>query len=795
MKRIVFCIVAGILVSQTYARTGVQEALRQPSAVTELVLSGEKNEAALLTKHASEFSSLAHIVISGVNDSLTAEQDVMAVAAVSSCRELTWENSSLQQLTGAFGMLGNVKTVNVKNAATLNIASAFVTFSTMPSLQQLNYEGSLVALPKSLVRLRGLHEVSLRNTDLSLADSYQLNTHAPEELLVSKSLELGFGNAALQLSYSCYDATFAAEHLSLMRDLLQGVAFPGNALTLPSRPVVFHKQHPLVRPPVKGLDVATSAYTTNAAIGGMIEYPSGTRIIIPPNAFVDANGNTIHGTVTIGYREFRDPVDILVSGIPMKYDTAGHPGDFESAGMFEMNASVNGREVFLAPGKKIDLDFAVVDTASSYNFYRLDEQKGWQYLSGPGKTEALATQAAPTQTITTQASSAVLAFQQLLLKSMRDEPYLGDTITFEKRYADTMYFSSFGSKYKRPVVYSAQAVRNEWKSATHWRMQKVYSEKGTNCFQLWSCGRSFFWYNTEMTYFRNTTFQFNDPIDKATFAKLRSSRSGICDLRLDYEGGNRFTMELKFPDGFQSYSVSAVHMDGKKPVPYSENFCASQFRRYSRTLTHRQTRMNRDISRNVANHSKWATQAGADSLNSWNAVKNQMNTSEQAMDFAGWSNYTRRFNGFRFYQVNEATQEQSSAVYQALQIMNFGVYNCDQIRRINNPVQVYAWADTPDSTRRDVTQMFVIVPGRNQAFSYTGEQGQPVQIAFGKNDPSKLLAIHTDGSVSYCDENSFGKYTTDRTGDVHFITNDFSGKPVTPQQLRELIYPEQLAKK
>lgn len=42
--------------------------------------------------------------------------------------------------------------------------------------------------------------------------------------------------------------------------------------------------------------------------------------------------------VKITYREFADPIDFFVSGIPMEYDSAGRKYNFESSGMCEINA-------------------------------------------------------------------------------------------------------------------------------------------------------------------------------------------------------------------------------------------------------------------------------------------------------------------------------------------------------------------------------------------------------------------------------------------------------------------------
>lgn len=135
-----------------------------------------------------------------------------------------------------------------------------------------------------------------------------------------------------------------------------------------------------ISPPVKGLDIAFASYQLNAARGGMIEHPSGSRIIVPANAFVDASGNAIAGNVNIQYREFRDQVDFFLSGIPMQYDSAGTTYQFESAGMMQIAAFVDGKVVFLKKDKPVEVQFASAKSGAQYSVYEFDTAAGnWAY--------------------------------------------------------------------------------------------------------------------------------------------------------------------------------------------------------------------------------------------------------------------------------------------------------------------------------------------------------------------------------------------------------------------------------
>lgn len=795
MKIFRLLIVAGLMVSSSYAQT-VKEALLNPFSAKTIVLNGQPGEAALLTKNGTRFKNVSTVIISGISDSVQAEQDLISIAACPSVKKVSIERCGFRFLSGAIRMLVSVDEVVLKKCDRLDPAQAFSVLAGMPSLQKLDYAApAMKSIPRSFAQLRFMQEIRIHNEDFSIADGYARNTHSPSELLAEKNFQLGFGADILLLSYSCYNETFASTHLFLMRDLLQGVAFDGNELKLPQPPAAFKANHPLIKPPVAGLDVAPNVYTADAKSGGLLEYPSGTKIIIPQNAFVDKAGNPVSGNVTISYREFRDPVDIMLSGIPMKYDSAGQSEDFESAGMFEMNASVNGEEVFLAPGKKVDMDFAVVDTASTYNFYRLDEQKGWQYLQPTGKVEMKETGSRiDTASAVAADVRAIQRFRFLISNHRKYEPFVGDTTEFERIYDDTNYAYMSQRKDLRyvEVNMTARERKREMRRLTNWRWQRMSSVHGTTCFRLnrWNYYNTISGNNQEMTAFSGITWMLNDPLDRNKLKQLRSSYSGIMDVRMSYSGGNEFEMQLKFPWGFESYSVSAVRMRDNKPVAYSEKACMRMDKNYTSKLQRRKRNHALGISRRLKHHERWSAAIQADSVRNWKNVKNLMSPEEQTMDFRGWTNYVKDY----VKKTTGKTQQmldKSNEVYQALSVMRFGVYNCDQVRRIQNPVKVLAVAVAVLVGKvLAANHIYVIDKNRNQAFSYYGMPGEPVEIIYGAKANNTVLVVKEDGTLAVSKPEQFSAHTRSEKGTISFEAEELGDQPATPEMLRQLIYPE-----
>lgn len=113
-------------------------------------------------------------------------------------------------------------------------------------------------------------------------------------------------------------------------------------------------------------------FKVSAEKGGRVKYSSGTELIIPAKAFVDANGNEIKGNVSVSYVEMRDPIDIALSDIEMMHEHNGEVQVMNSGGMFRVLASQNGRPVYLNRDSSIGVNFALAQRIPDLNFYTYD---------------------------------------------------------------------------------------------------------------------------------------------------------------------------------------------------------------------------------------------------------------------------------------------------------------------------------------------------------------------------------------------------------------------------------------
>jgi hypothetical protein len=146
--------------------------------------------------------------------------------------------------------------------------------------------------------------------------------------------------------------------------------------------VIVSKVNHDVSPPDKAWDIPYEKHQLQADQAQQIQTRTGSLIDIPAHVLVDADGNAVTGIVEISYREFHSAADIFRSGIPMRYDSAGTSHILRSAGMFEMRAAQQGKSLFIAEGKQINVEMNSTKSGA-FNFYKLNEagDNNWQFIA------------------------------------------------------------------------------------------------------------------------------------------------------------------------------------------------------------------------------------------------------------------------------------------------------------------------------------------------------------------------------------------------------------------------------
>lgn len=143
----------------------------------------------------------------------------------------------------------------------------------------------------------------------------------------------------------------------------------------------------LFEKPIKDVDVPLQKHIVNSENGDTIYLANNTRIIIPNNAFVDSIGNPITGEVEIDFQEYHTEAEVILSGIPMQYDSAGTTYTLETDGMFKINGTQNNKKVEIAPNKDLRVKTqSYKEDTPCFNYYTQNKDGDWKYEETKNRT-------------------------------------------------------------------------------------------------------------------------------------------------------------------------------------------------------------------------------------------------------------------------------------------------------------------------------------------------------------------------------------------------------------------------
>ncbi len=143
-----------------------------------------------------------------------------------------------------------------------------------------------------------------------------------------------------------------------------------------AKPEVSNNNYLLTNPPLPELDLPYQKFEIDPSQPNVLFSKYGAKINVPANAFLGKDGNIIKGKVQLSFREFYNPLDFYLAGIPMGYNHNGVEKVLESGGMVELIAKSSTNELFVNPNSKINVDLYSWTKSKDFNLYDLDKTNG-----------------------------------------------------------------------------------------------------------------------------------------------------------------------------------------------------------------------------------------------------------------------------------------------------------------------------------------------------------------------------------------------------------------------------------
>jgi len=123
-----------------------------------------------------------------------------------------------------------------------------------------------------------------------------------------------------------------------------------------------------------GFDVPFQHFKINADRDTtLVVNAKGTRIHVPKHAFRCGGDNLNGKPVDLMFREYTNAAEMAFSGIKMTYKENNQEQYFNSAGMFEIQGTCNGKSLELCKDKSIRVDYAIANQVKDMAFYMLNK--------------------------------------------------------------------------------------------------------------------------------------------------------------------------------------------------------------------------------------------------------------------------------------------------------------------------------------------------------------------------------------------------------------------------------------
>lgn len=148
----------------------------------------------------------------------------------------------------------------------------------------------------------------------------------------------------------------------------------------------FGALHPILR----NLGLPESEFEFDASAGGAFTGRRGTRLTVPPLAFVTTDGKTVKGKIQIRLREVIDAFDFVTAPIGLEYTENGRREYFQSGGMFHVQATKDGQQLILGPNQKIIVHFPKVQSGD-FKIYRTNTNGDWVFRGETPESNATET--------------------------------------------------------------------------------------------------------------------------------------------------------------------------------------------------------------------------------------------------------------------------------------------------------------------------------------------------------------------------------------------------------------------
>lgn len=513
--------------------------------------------------------------------------------------------------------------------------------------------------------------------------------------------------------------------------------------------------YPCIRQPIPGIDINDTTFVFDASTKGSFTYESGTTLSIDRQAFLTENGQKYNGEVTVFYREFRNSVEIMLSGIPMTNKVAGEMQVFKSGGMYEINAFGQNNEPLKASSDTaIKINFALTDTSQSFQFFSLNPNGSWTTTD-----QRITVAPASDKNIAKTRAPATKAIQEYFWYINGARPF-PDTIRYEARFRDKQYLYTYrkdnmwkmsknidSSAYEREFGYSKNKKVTA-KALFRIKYTKQTKERDKNnkekhiVFKIvpYKAHVDMPLYARELT---DKNFMYTGNLSKEQFKRVFNRRVLCWDLRPELNG-DELTFTIKTNTGFVEIQGKVISLNDDRTygIPKRGSYVLNQkmtkhLRRDARRFD-KKDRFQPDEFNNINNRRTMNREPAAFAYCRQFQVKD-----EKPMSFEEWKKYASVYAAL---YMNRSVVESANELGSALVKSGLGFKNIDCYIHSGQMQDIYVNYKnmSPDSVGKQFNTVLFKSINTNYMLTYGGNG---LNGYYFKNHPNYIVRFSDEGTM------------------------------------------------
>jgi hypothetical protein len=426
------------------------------------------------------------------------------------------------------------------------------------------------------------------------------------------------------------------------------------------------------------------------------------------------------------------------------------------------------------------MNFQSTTVDSTFNFYTFNDSTGnWTFTEKPKPVTS-------STRITMKSSEAARKYNLL----MRGVITYKDSLSIEQRFESPDHWY-IHNKQKSGLNYH---FKSDGKTRTRKyeslvRITRVRKTKdNTILFRL----RFHPEVHPELAALGDCYLALDENIQPVDFRKKFVYKKGFSDVRLNLKGTN---VEVRLKDGksIKSLQTHLVRINNLSKVEDAKDQ-GRIMRSYSGKLKKRIRRMSRELKKDKSNKERLAITSEAEkSRYAYREAMKVMSDEEKALTYEDFISYSAQLQSYEVQLAKEvmanelAKADKQSAtatnLIQSLSLSGLGIYNVDQILRLNDPVELFASYKNEDRSLSPST-VFVINKSINAVWKYDG---------YGGYSPSKLVLSNSASAnnvVIAVKQNNIYLYEEKRTSpfsdkqNIEFLVTPVSGKLTSVGELK-----------